>query len=186
MFDRTTYCQLTDAATAVLDCEKPTSLAELLSIELKFTIDTLNNWFSNRIKPKVLELGDVKRKDFIEKNKLLPETTCCICGFPLDINAPGEKQWLNFVAERKHLFLRNIYTIEDLKATGIDTTKKYSKIFERFLNLFPEVEAALEDEIESDEFKSFMEEDLNNMHTHVEEVKEYVDNIPVKKIFFIK
>ena len=54
------------------------------------------------------------------------------------------------------------------------------------MNLFPEVEAALEDEIESDEFKSFMEEDLNNMHTHVEEVKEYVDNIPVKKFFFIK
>ena len=54
------------------------------------------------------------------------------------------------------------------------------------MNLFPEVESALEDEIESDEFKSFMEEDLNNMHTHVEEVKEYVDNIPVKKIFFIK
>ena len=71
--------------------EKATSLTELFSVKLKFTIDTLNNWFSNRIKPKFLELSDVKRKDFIEKNKLLPESTCCICGFLLDINAPGEK-----------------------------------------------------------------------------------------------
>ena len=70
--------------------EKATSLTELFSVELKFTIDTLNNWFSNRIKPKFLELSNVKRKDFIEKNKLLPESTC-ICGFLLDINAPGEK-----------------------------------------------------------------------------------------------
>ena len=71
--------------------EKATSLTKLFSVELKFTIDTLNNRFSNRIKPKFLELSDVKRKDFIEKNKLLPESTCCICGFLLDINAPGEK-----------------------------------------------------------------------------------------------
>ena len=45
----------------------------------------------------------------------------------------------------------------------IDTVEKYSEKFERFLNLFPVVEAALEDEIEPDEFKQFIEEDLNNM-----------------------
>ena len=97
-----------------------------------------------------------------------------------------KKKRSNFVAARKHLFLRNIYTIEDLTAIGIDTTEKYNKIFEGLLNLFPVVEAALKDEIESDEFKRFMEEDLNDMYTHVEEVKEYVDNIPVKKNLFIK
>ena len=90
------------------------------------------------------------------------------------------------VAACKHLFLRNIYTIEDLSAIGIDTTEKYNKIFVGLLNLFPVVEAALKDEIESDEFKRFMEEDLNDMYTHMEEVKEYVDNIPVKENLFIK
>ena len=97
-----------------------------------------------------------------------------------------KKKRSNFVAARKQLFLRNIYTIEDLTAIGIDTTEKYNKIFEGLLNLFPVVETALKDEIESDEFKRFMEEDLNDMYTHVEEVKEYVDNIPVKKNIFIK
>ena len=42
-FDKTTFYQLKDAATAVLACEKSTSLAELFSVELKFTINTLNN-----------------------------------------------------------------------------------------------------------------------------------------------
>ena len=69
---------------------------------------------------------------------------------------------------------------------GVDTTEKYSEIFKRLLNLFPVVETALEDEIKSNEFKRFMEEDLNDMYTHVKEIKEYVDNIPVKNFFFIK
>ena len=79
------------AATAVLECEKATSLAELFSVELKFTIDILNNCFSNRIKPNFLELSDVKRRDFIEKNKHLPETNCFVCGFLVDVNVSGEK-----------------------------------------------------------------------------------------------
>ena len=40
-FDRTTFFQLKDATSAVVAREKSTSLAELFSVELKFTIDTL-------------------------------------------------------------------------------------------------------------------------------------------------
>ena len=40
-FDRATFFQLKDAASAVVAREKSTSLAELFSVELKFTIDTL-------------------------------------------------------------------------------------------------------------------------------------------------
>ena len=85
--------QLKDAATAVLAREKATSLAELVSVKLKFTIDAVNIWVF------FLELTDVKRKDFIKKNRLLPDTTCCICGFLVDIDATGEKNgqilWLS-------------------------------------------------------------------------------------------
>ena len=59
-FDRT-FFQLKDAASAVLAHEKSTSLAELFSIELKFTIDTLNAWFSNTIKSKLFYLNDIKK-----------------------------------------------------------------------------------------------------------------------------
>ena len=108
-FDRTIFFQLKDAAAAVLASVKATSLAELFSIELKFTIDTLSNWFSNRIKPKFLELIDVKRQDFIEKNKLLPETTCCICRFLVDVNMSDLKNvwicgWTRTALPEKYLY----------------------------------------------------------------------------------
>ena len=40
---RELFFQLKDAASAVLAREKSTSFAELFSVELKFTIDTLND-----------------------------------------------------------------------------------------------------------------------------------------------
>ena len=90
-FDRAIFFQLKDTAKSVLVREKATSFAELFSVELKFTIDTLNNWFSSRIKPKFLEVSNVKKKILLKKTKLLPESTCCICGFLLNINVPDEK-----------------------------------------------------------------------------------------------
>ena len=47
----TTFYQLNDTASVVLAREKLASLAELFSVKLKFTIDVLNDWFSNTVKP---------------------------------------------------------------------------------------------------------------------------------------
>ena len=41
-FNKTTFYLLKDAPSAVLAREKATSLAELISVELKFTADSLN------------------------------------------------------------------------------------------------------------------------------------------------
>ena len=90
-FDSAIFFQLKDTARSVLVHEKATSFAELFSVEMKFTIDTLYNWFSNRITPKFLEVSNVKKKILLKKTKLLPESTCCICGFLLNINVPDEK-----------------------------------------------------------------------------------------------
>ena len=98
--------------------EKSTSLSELFSVELKFTIDMLNDWFSKLIKPKFLELSDIKEQDFIKENPLNPsETTCGICGFLLDTKASGEgkKRWYDFIVDREYLFIRNIYSEDELK-----------------------------------------------------------------------
>ena len=106
-----------DAATAVFAREKFTLLAKLFSVELRFTIDTLNNWFSNAIKPKFLEINDIKKQIFIKEDIIVPsKTTCCFCGFLLDIEACGEHQrWYDFIVEMKHHFIRNIYSEEDLE-----------------------------------------------------------------------
>ena len=104
--------------------EKSTWLAELFSIELKFTTDPLSNCFSNNIKTKFLKLDDIKKQMFIKENPIVPsKTTCCICGFILGTEACGEHQrWYNFIAEMEYLFLRNIYS-------EIDLEKMEKKIF---------------------------------------------------------
>ena len=120
-FDKITFCQLKDAATSVLASEKSTSLTELFSVELKFTIDTLNNWFLNAIKAKFLELHDIKKQMFIKEIPIVPsETVCCICGFLLDTEACGEHQrWYDFIVEMEHLYIRNIYSNKDLEKMEI-------------------------------------------------------------------
>ena len=60
-FDKITFYQLKDAATAILAPKKSTSLAELFPVELKFIIDILSNLFRNTIKTKFLELSDIKK-----------------------------------------------------------------------------------------------------------------------------
>ena len=68
-FDAKTVHQLKGIASAVLACEKSTFLTELFSVELKFTIDTLNNWFSNKIKPiKFLDLNNIQKQILRKSN----------------------------------------------------------------------------------------------------------------------
>ena len=90
--------------------EKSTSLAELFSVELKFTIDVLNDWFSNTIKPKFFDVNNIKKQIFIKENQIIPsKTTCSICGFLLDVQVRVEhKRWYDFIVECEYLLLRNI------------------------------------------------------------------------------
>ena len=146
-FNTTTFCYLKDAASAVLACEKSTSLAELFSIKLKFTMDTLTDWFSNTIKPKFLDVNDIKKQIYIKENAIVPsKTACSICEFLLVVEANGEhKRWYDFIVECEYLFLRNIYNEANLKKMKIENIEKYYEIFDRLVDLFPVVESALED-----------------------------------------
>ena len=102
--------------TAVLARKKSTSLAGLFSVELRFTVDTLNNWFLNRIKPKFIELDYIQKQMFTRENPIIStKTKCCICGFLLDLEATGEsKRWYDFIVECEYLFLKNIYSYDEL------------------------------------------------------------------------
>ena len=73
-FDNITLKQLKDAASAVLSRQKCTSL-ELFLIELKFTIDTLRDWFNRIIKAKFFELDCSKKTAWRKKNPVTKETT---------------------------------------------------------------------------------------------------------------
>lgn len=111
-FDKTTFCQLKDAADAVLAWQKATSLAELLSVELKFTVDTLNKWVSEIIKLNFLAVDSVANQIYIKENPIdRLKTTFSICGFLLDAN---NGEWIDFIVRCEHLFLRNNYSFDEL------------------------------------------------------------------------
>ena len=115
--------QLKDTASALLARKKSTSLAELFYVELKFTIDTLNDWFSRIIKPKLFELDDIKKQIFMKENLIVNSNTICsICGLLQDVEGGS---WFEFVVKCEHLSLRNIYTSNELKQIDIETEEKY-------------------------------------------------------------
>ena len=112
-----------DAASAVLSRQKCTSLAERFLIKLKFTIDTLGDWFNRIIKPK-----------FFEKIPVTKEITCTICDFPLSVEA--ENGWFEHVAKAEHLFLRNIYSESEMKSMEITDMENYCISYIRFTPSF--------------------------------------------------
>ena len=83
-FDAVTFNQLNDTATNVLVRQKSTSLSELFSVELKFTIYTLVKWFNEIFKSKFLELNEIQKQIFVKENPLDWSKICCrICGLKL-------------------------------------------------------------------------------------------------------
>ena len=89
-FNKTTFYQLKDATFAVLACKNSTSFAELFLVELKFTVDTLNDWFASTIKPKYLEPNDIKNQIFTKENPIISaKTICFMCRFLLDVKEGG-------------------------------------------------------------------------------------------------
>ena len=164
-----------DAASAVLAREKSTSLAELFSVELKFTIDTLNDWFSRIIKPKFLELDDIKKQVFFKENPIVDsKTRCSICGFLLDVEG-GD--WFDFVVKCEHLILRNIYSFDDLKQMEIETEEKYTEIVQRLLEFYPLFEKVLDDGDVADEVRNFLLEDSDDCYSTLHELKEEIHHV---------
>ena len=88
------------------------------------------------------------------------KTMCSICGFLLNVDSDS---WFDLVVKCEHLFLRNIYTFNDLKEMDIKTVEKYSEILNRPLEFDTLLEKALDDGDVSDEVSTFLVEDLNDV-----------------------
>ena len=118
-------------------------------------------------------------------NSIAPtETTCSICGFLLDVDAVGKhKRWYNFIVECEYHFLRNIYRNTNLQNMKIDNIKKYYEIFDRLVELSSIVENALEGECITSEFQDFVQIELDGAYSTIQEIKNKINNIVVKKMF---
>ena len=129
-YNKITLKQLEDAAFSVQNRENNTALAEMFSIELKFTIDCLKFWFQKN--HKILELEIDFKTEFKQNNPLTKKTLCCLCDFPMD---PRVKNgWANHVFKAEHLFLENIYSQKQMACMGIDKFEHFSKKLNKILD----------------------------------------------------
>ena len=140
-YDLVTVTQMRDATMGVLVKEKTNLLSELFLVELKLTIDTLVKWFNNTFKAKFLELNDIWKQIFVEENPTdFSKTICSICGFKLFVsNREGPKNplnlttWYNFMVQQEYLFLKNIFSAEDLsRMDNLKTLENFYDVFKVF------------------------------------------------------
>ena len=128
-YNRTTLKQLEDAAFSVQNREKNTALAEMFSIELKFTVDCLKFWFQkNR---KVIELSVEEKAYYKQKNPKTKGTICCLCDFPLQARA--KNGWCDHAFKAEHLFLENIYSEKEMKRMEMDSFEIYCEKLNKIL-----------------------------------------------------
>ena len=83
-------------------------------------------------------------------------------------------------------FLRNIYSDTDIQKMEIDGIEKYYEIFDRLVDLFPVVGSTLEDGDANADFEGFMSEELDNLYSTTDELKETIGKVVVAKKRFVK
>ena len=173
-FDKTALSQLKDVASAVLCRDKCTSLAELFSVKLKFTIDTLKEWFNKIIKPKFFEIDYSKKAEWRKKNPATSQTPRTVYDLPLDPQV--ENGWFNHIIKAKHLFLRNVYSELKISSMEVSNIEDYEPILCHLLNIYDEFEAALQEHEISDEIREFVAD-----YETFQGLRDVVEAIPLRK-----
>ena len=80
-YNRVNLKQLEDAAFSVQHRDRDTALAEMFSVELKFTVDCLKFWFDKGHKINNLEVKLEDKLGFTQKHPKEADTVCCLCDF---------------------------------------------------------------------------------------------------------
>ena len=131
----------------------------MFNVELKFTCDSLKNWFAAEIKS--VEIDEDLKDDFLKNNT---PKTCQICDFPLDpfLTVDG----LNSSAE--YLYLENIFEKKDLFRMGVND-------FEGFFTKVKKVMDCLDEfcsNIESQNLKNINSgEDIGEIEQIVQQIQ---------------
>ena len=177
-----TLKQLEAPAFGVKNREKMTSLAEMFSIELKFTIDTLKQWFDKRKRTEFLERDDEVKHYFKIQNPITDKTLCSICDFPLEPKAKGG--WCDHVIWSEYLFLNNIYTEKEMKIMNIDEITKYSDKVYKILDSFDEFCNSIESETVNSLIASKKDAELGEIKEKIRKIEICENNRKNKEVIY--
>ena len=180
MRNQKTAEQLRDAVTNVHSKKNKNAIAEMFNIELKFACDILIKWFNFKIKSDRLPIPNILAIEYNRKNPITSETKCCICNFPLDVMPKGlkfegnEMSYLDFLIEKEHAFIRNIFDEYDLKKSkNIVTEEKYYEAMLLFIHLVWTAENDIKvveiyDQIYDEKLENFLREECSAYEFDVE------------------
>ena len=167
--DEKMMIQLRDCTLAVHARNSKIATSEMFTTELKFTTDCLLKWFDKKFKPTNLELSNSARRKYEIENPIdWLHDRCCICTFPLKINATrfdADSQimsYVNFNIFKEHKGLKNIFLSEELATTNsLKDLKTYHQTFVNFLKIVIFLQNALSTH---ENFGDYFSEDLLNFY----------------------
>ena len=146
--------------------------------ELKFTIDVLAKWFNDILKSRFNEFGELKEQKFIRENPTdWSNQKCVICDLKLAVSLSEGYQkteklttWYDFTIQKEHLFLKNIFSYDELKKPeNVSTLENFYRAFDLFLHVFVLLNkyynknSNIED-VNHDVMKIFLETTLNSKY----------------------
>ena len=186
--DVITLKQLRDSALLVHQKKNPLAVSEMFNIEIKFATNCVLSWFYDKYKN--LEL-DIKLKIEYEKKNPIDWKNghCVLCTFPLEVNPtnhPNENMtYGDFIIKKEHMFLRNIFSKEQLlKSLPISTFESFKKHFIEFLEIVIFLEEGIKSFLRISDFPyqnltGFIEKHFGDFSTF-DEIKQEINNVEVK------
>ena len=115
---------------------------EMFNYELKLVIDICKKWTSEKCLRKNNSLDMFSKINFKKKNPVdFYKTKYVICNFNIGVATTNELEseemtYYDFVVQKEHCFLRNIFDQDNLKKSkNMDTIGVYFAAFEKFLKI---------------------------------------------------
>ena len=141
--DNETLLQLRDCALAVAEKKSKIAISKMFSTKLKFASDCQLKWFNKKFKSNGLKLSNEEKRKYEIKHPIdWMQDRCCLCHFPLEINPTSfdvnenTMLYTDFIIFRKHKFLRNIFSSEELlKTDALKDLKTFHEKFVTFLRI---------------------------------------------------
>ena len=186
--DVITVKQLRDCALAVHKKNNVIAMSEMFCTEIKFATDCVLKWYYAKYKN--LELSLQSKSEFEKENPIDWENgECVLCRFPLEANPTtsenGKMSYGDFIIKKEHMFLRNIFSEEELlKSSSIATFESFHKHFIEFLKIV----VFLEEEIKSSQLfsdcsyvnlKRFIEKHFSEFDSF-KHIKHHIETVEIK------
>ena len=141
--DLQTLNRLKDIAIDVSKRKYKNTMGQMFCVETAFVKKSLLDWFDKKFKSENLEIPGLMKMIYKQKNSInWKKDKCVICKMPLKFEPTSfempddEMTYGDFVIRFEHKFIRNIYTIEQIKQSDdLKCLENHYKTYQKFISI---------------------------------------------------